>query len=65
MNGYELIFAELIASTDRAILISPENSEEELWVPRSVIECGETITDESYESELYIKTWFCQKQGLL
>lgn len=65
MGGYELIFAELIASTDKAVLISPERTRDELWVPRSVIECGGTITEEGYESELYIKTWFCKKHGLI
>ena len=68
MDEYQLIFADIIRTTKKAVLLDID--EHEYWVPRSVIQDGDSVS-EFYEvsdwpqSEFWIKTWFCETEGLL
>ncbi len=60
---FELIFADILAATDKALLLEIEG--EEFWVPRSQIEDGHLFTEFCNDTEFQIKTWFCKKEGLI
>lgn len=61
MDEYEIVEGEVIHTTDLAILISMEESDER-WIPRSVVEDGDFI--QIGDTELFVKAWFCEREGL-
>lgn len=63
MHGYTLIFADIIAASDLAILLDFDGTEQ--WVPRSVMVDGDDLSEFSEVSEFWIKNWFCEKEELV
>ncbi len=55
----ELIFGEVIRTTDRAVLFRLEDSGEEKWIPRSQIDDGDDVQEGC--SELYVAKWLVAK----
>lgn len=58
------ITIELLRTTDLAVLVKYHNNE--LWVPKSVIDDGDSLDELDVGSELDIdiKDWFCEKEGI-
>jgi len=66
------IFAECIKETEKAVLVKlddpnyPDLREEELWIPKSVIDDDSEVYGEDENSgTLIIKYWFAEKEGLV
>jgi len=66
------IFAECIKETEKAVLVKlddpnyPDLREEELWIPKSVIDDDSEVYGEDENSRtLIIKYWFAEKEGLV
>lgn len=65
---YVEIDCDIVHATDRAVLISM-GTDEETWVPRSVIENAADIPSgraaEEVGATLMIAEWFATKEGLI
>jgi hypothetical protein len=55
----ELIFGEVIKTTDKAVLFRLDDTGKEKWIPRSQIDDGEDV--EVGAMELYIAKWLVEK----
>lgn len=68
---YIPVSACVIRTTDKAVLLRFE-SEEERWVPRSVIEDGSDVVVGDFDAEMehydsvdiHIAKWFAEKEGM-
>lgn len=56
---FQIEDAELVAQTEKAILIKWDG--EETWIPRSVIE-GSDLEEKGDVGCVEVKTWFAKKQ---
>jgi len=54
-------YARAIRETDKALLLDYEN--EEVWIPKSVIDDDSEVWREEDEGELVVKDWFAEKKG--
>ena len=62
-DNFELIFAEILAVTKKAVQLDVDGVE--FWVPRSVIQDGNRLSEFSTEDEFWVQHWFCVKEGLV
>jgi hypothetical protein len=51
----------VIKTTPMAILVRFNNMSE-VWMPRSVVECGEDI--QVGETDVVVRDWFAEREGL-
>jgi len=58
------IEGEVLAVTDKAILLNLENGGQE-WIPKSQILDGEEFPDKGDHIELTITTWIAEQKGLI
>jgi hypothetical protein len=56
--------AELKIQTDKAILVVLEADEEEHWIPRSVLSDENECTELGESGDLWVASWFADKEGL-
>ena len=66
----ELGYGKVIAATEQALCFDLEEiGEDEVWIPRSVIEDDDSEVksdaEEGAEGEVFVKTWFAEKEGLV
>lgn len=59
---YDTITGDVVKTTDKAILLY-HGDDQETWIPRSVIEDGESAGEED-DLDLNVETWFVEKEGL-
>ena len=62
---YELIY---INQTDKAILVSEDDPDEGIWLPKSQIEYDENeidCADKGEEIEIGIPEWLAEQEGLI
>ena len=60
---YSIIKGTVEATTDMAVLYIPASEEcEELWIPRSVVDGGDSVDED--DSDLEIADWFIGKEEL-
>ncbi len=62
-KSYDTVHCDVIKTTEKAVLVFEEDNERELWIPRSVIEDGESV-EEDEDLDLNVESWFCEKEGL-
>lgn len=56
--------ARVVRETDRAILVTLEDGDEEVWVPKSVIhDDSEVYSEKNGEGELIVHEWWAGKNG--
>lgn len=53
---------EVIAVTDEAVLIVDSDGDNDMWIPRSVLQDGHSILPGC--KELAVQRWFAEKEGL-
>lgn len=53
---------EVVAETDLALCFSIDG--EEVWVPKSVIEDGDSISKGDEDLKVEVASWFAEKEGL-
>lgn len=67
MDVFGIADAEVLAETDRAILVQSPELEENIWVPKSVIHDDSEVYEKSIEGGgpalLIVKFWFAEKEG--
>lgn len=68
-DGHNLGNAQLVRTTDKAILVSVDELidsewEGEIWVPKSVVHDDSEVYSGSTESgDLIVKTWWAEDKG--
>jgi hypothetical protein len=63
---YEKDGCKAVRGTDLALLVkgvSPDDDDEEEWVPRSVIDDDSEVYDEGHEGKIVIKSSFARSKG--
>lgn len=68
VTKYTVVECDVRRTTEKALLIyfyddNNELSAIEKWIPRSVVEDGDSVEVED-EATLHIATWFCEKEGI-
>jgi hypothetical protein len=59
------VSALVLHITQKAVLIVPNEMDEKVWVPVSLIEnADELVTDGDTLQDLHIAKWFCDKEGI-
>ena len=54
-----------VRETAKALLVQmPEQSDRELWIPKSVIHDDSEVYGDGHEGELVVARWFAEKEGL-
>lgn len=61
--NHTLISGEIVSATDKSLLIDVEGLE--VWIPKSQIDSGNMFCEFSKETEFWVATWFCEKEGLI
>lgn len=61
---YTTVNAVVVHSTGMALKLWFEETEREVWVPRSVVEDGFDVDDDDETQDLHIETWWCAKEGI-
>lgn len=61
--NHSLIFGEIISSTDKSLQLDVDGLE--VWIPKSLIDSNEVYCEFSKETEFWVATWFCEKEGLI
>lgn len=49
-------------ATDKAILFTMEDSKQEVWIPRSVIEDGDELEEDEIDQTIFVKEWFADRE---
>lgn len=62
-DDWDIVYGEIIRTTEKAILIKIKWGYEH-WVPRSLIQDGDSFNDFSNQDSFYVQRWFCEKEGL-
>lgn len=70
---YDTLTGRVIAATERSVLVMLKDAYGEprdVWIPRSLIEDGEKLVkaDPFYDGgniDIEVKSWFCEKEGLI
>jgi len=60
------IWLEIVAVTDRALLVTDGNRE--CWLPKSKVECDRPAVEDlkkGDEVELFVPQWLLEKEGLV
>ena len=65
MDDYMEFYVELVAETEKALLL--EFGDQELWVPKSLLhdESDELGEDHLYEGKIYLAEWWAIEKGLV
>ncbi len=61
-DPYSVEGARVMKVTKKAMLIEYEGAE--VWVPKSVLGNGNTVSKEGDEGRLVVQTWYANKSGL-
>lgn len=62
-DNWTPIIGEIARVTNKALLLKQPGKE--VWVPRSVVQNGDLIFAQLFlKQEIYIATWFAEKEGL-
>lgn len=61
---YVVVNAIVGKLTEKAALLYFDNTMEEKWVPRSVIEDGESLEAVDDYQDIHIAKWWCDKEGV-
>lgn len=63
---YELIEGFVLCVTEKAVLLRPLNSNDDVWIPKSVIhEDDRDRIEHGEDQEFDVKSWFARKEGLV
>lgn len=63
-NGTNLGHAEVVRSTEKALLVKLEDEDEPRWIPKSVIhDNSEVYSMRSPEGTLVVQTWWAKANG--
>ncbi len=65
-TNYIVITGIVTAVTDKAVMLQMDdspNADNDVWVPRSVINEGRDVEFE--DTDLEVAEWFCDKEGLV
>ena len=67
-ESYDNIMCAFLHQTDKAVLVNPENSSEEIWIPKSVLSHSEREMDGWQKEDLVnlrVASWFTDKYDLV
>ena len=56
--------AECIAETDKAIKVRAGDLDEDIWVPKSVIDDDSEVYKADTDGDLIVAEWWARKEGL-
>jgi hypothetical protein len=56
--------AEVVAETDKAILVRSNDLDKDTWVPKSVIDDDSEVYERDTDGTLIVKGWWARKEGL-
>jgi hypothetical protein len=62
-NKYTLITGDVLATTDKAVLVGVEAIKGSVWIPRQVIEDGDSV-EACDGCDLHIETWYVARENL-
>jgi hypothetical protein len=61
--SYTIDDAKCTHSTDKAILVSAPDLDEQVWIPQSQIDDDSEVYKKGTEGKLVVSDWFAQKRG--
>ena len=61
----ELNQVEVLAVSDKAVLVKIEGEDDEVWFPFSQVEDNKEGFEKGYEGPMYVTEWIAEKKGIL
>lgn len=65
MQGYVIEKAECLKQSEKAILVSAPDFDDDEWIPQSQITDDSEVWKEGDEGKLVVTEWFAEKKGWL